>query len=204
MHLVKSAYSSPHEWNIGIKWFIAATLLLTMCLSTAEVRAEHYTGRVVGVTDGDTVKVQDSQQITHKIRLAGIDAPESKMPYGFQSTAFLRGLVLGREVEVVWFKKDRYGRTVATLIMDGKDVNLTLIQGGFAWHYKRYAKEQSVSESLAYEHAEDMARTNHLALWQEARPTAPWKWREELRFHQSECARTNQVRDSTLFSGGKP
>lgn len=136
-------------------------------------------GCIVRVVDGDTVKLLDDDLVIHTIRLAGIDAPESKMPYGKQATAFLTDLILGKEVVAVAYKQDRYGRTIGTIFLREKDINLAIIDAGLAWHYKKYASEQPRSEALAYAHSELIARQKKLALWSDKAPTAPWEWRKE-------------------------
>ena len=137
----------------------------------------HLNVRIFRVVDGDTVKLLDDDRVIHTIRLAGIDAPESKMPYGKQATAFLTGLILGKAVVAVPYKQDRYGRTIATIFLHEKDINLAIIDAGLAWHYKKYASEQPRFEAMAYAHSELMARQNKLALWSDEEPIAPWEWR---------------------------
>lgn len=85
---------------------------LLIALLTPAVWAQILTGRVVGVTDGDTITVLDDQRVQHKIRLAGIDAPEKSQAFGQRSKAFLSSLVFSKPVVVETQKTDRYGRTV--------------------------------------------------------------------------------------------
>ena len=107
-------------------------------------------GKVVAVTDGDTVKVLDAYKVQHVVRLSGIDAPEKKMPFGKRSKQNLSDLVYGRWVEVEGEKTDRYGRLVGKVLVNGKDANLAQVQSGMAWHYKAYQREQSVLDRRAY------------------------------------------------------
>lgn len=134
-------------------------------------------GTVVGVTDGDTITVLDDQRNKHKIRLAGIDAPEKSQPFGKRSKEHLSSLVFGRRVTVETEKQDRYGRTVGKMIIDGLDVNLAQVVAGMAWHYKKYGGEQSPSDRLLYADAEQEARMARRGLWQDATSTAPWSFR---------------------------
>ena len=76
--------------------------------------------KVIKVTDGDTVHVLDQANTRHKIRLGGIDAPEKKQIYGDKSTQNLTNLIAGKNVEVEYDKRDRYGRIIGKLIMDGQ------------------------------------------------------------------------------------
>ena len=137
-------------------------------------------GRVVGVSDGDTVKVLDATQQLHTVRLMGIDAPEKAQPYGQRSKQSLSEMVFQRQVTVVWEKKDKYGRTVGKIsASDGTDTCLEQINRGMAWHYKQYAKEQSEVDRASYSAAEMTARTNGAGLWQDKSPVPPWEWRKK-------------------------
>ncbi len=107
-------------------------------LTAAE--AATITGRVVGVSDGDTITVLDADRTQHKIRLAGIDAPESKQAFGSRSKQNLSDLVFGKDVAVEWDKRDRYQRTLGVVLVDGHDVNLEQVRAGMAWWYRQYAR----------------------------------------------------------------
>ena len=138
-------------------------------------------GRIVRVTDGDTVLLIDDDNNQIKIRLASIDAPESKMSYGLAARTYLADLVLDKEVIAITRKTDRYGRTIATLMQGAKDVNLAMVKAGMAWHYKEYAREQSETQSVAYSIAEIDARIQRIGLWQQEKSMAPWDWRHSRR-----------------------
>ena len=155
-----------------------AGLLLALCLG---VRAETLLGVVVAVSDGDTVTVRDDKQQTHKIRLAGIDAPESRQPYGDRSRQSLIELVAGQSVEVVYDKVDRYGRRVGTINVGGRDANLEQVRRGLAWHYKQYEAEQTPADRQRYAAAEQGAQAERLGLWHQASPQAPWDYRRQQR-----------------------
>ena len=100
-------------------------------------------GRIVGISDGDTVTLLDANKRQHKIRLTGIDAPEKKMPFGQRSKEHLSDLVFSKDVQVETEKLDRYGRTLGKIVFDRKDINLAMINAGLAWHYKKYQNDQS-------------------------------------------------------------
>ena len=140
-------------------------------------QAANITGKVVGVSDGDTITVLDASKTQHKIRLEGIDAPEKAQPFGNRSKEHLSDQVFGKQVEVQSNKTDKYGRTVGKVLINGKDANLEQIRAGFAWHYKEYQKEQSSSDRVAYSNAESFARTARSGLWSDPKPMAPWEWR---------------------------
>ncbi len=82
------------------------------------------TGRVVSIADGDTLTLLDSEQRQHKIRLAGIDAPEKTQPFGQKSKASLSALVFQRDVEVVGSKQDRYGRILDKVMAADPNCNV--------------------------------------------------------------------------------
>ncbi len=129
------------------------------------------------VTDGDTISLLDSNNTLHKIRLAGIDAPETGQDFSNKSKLILSSIVFSKSVEVVGDKIDKYGRRVGKIIVDGIDANLRLVADGLAWHYKEYQNEQSLEDRNAYAAAEITARDNKKGLWSAPNPIAPWDWR---------------------------
>ena len=150
------------------------SLTLTYLLLTLTCFAEDLIGKVVSVYDGDTITVL-SGNTQHKIRLEGIDTPESKQPFGNKAKQAMSEMVFGKQVKVVWKKKDRYGRTLGHVYVNGKWTNLQMIKQGMAWHYKQYSKDQELAS------AEVEARTKRLGLWADKAPVAPWDWRKSKR-----------------------
>ena len=140
-----------------------------------------YEGRVVGVSDGDSITVLDSAKRQHKVRLAGIDAPELKQAFGQASKRSLSALVFGKTVAVGTEKRDRYNRQIGKVLVEGRDANLAQVEAGFAWHYKQYAAEQSAIDQILYGEAEADARSSHRGLWQDRNPQAPWEYRRQQR-----------------------
>ncbi len=134
-------------------------------------------GRVVKVADGDTITILDQDRVQHKIRLEGIDAPEKKQAFGWRSKHQLSLLVFGRWVTVETYKKDKYGRQVGKVLVQGVDANLAQIKNGLAWHYTAYANEQSMQDRTEYSDAEDVARAMQIGLWQDPQPVPPWDYR---------------------------
>jgi len=133
-------------------------------------------GMVVKVTDGDTVTVLDQESRQVKIRLYGIDAPERKQPYGNTATEHLRQLVALKDVEVVEYAKDRYGRTVADLTLDGKSIPGKMVHDGYAWVYRQYCTKGFCSEWVEFE---TQARQVRAGLWADKSPVPPWQWRRK-------------------------
>lgn len=161
----------------------ARTLILGLLITllTPAAWAQILTGRVVGVTDGDTITVLDDQRVQHKIRLAGIDAPEKSQAFGQRSKTFLSSLVFSKPVVVETQKTDRYGRTVGKVLVGDRDANLALVVAGLAWHYKKYETEQSASDRMIYASAEQDARAARQGLWADPSAKPPWEWRAQKR-----------------------
>jgi len=134
-------------------------------------------GKVVRVTDGDSITVLDQENIRHKIRLAGIDAPERLQPYGKVARQYLAKHVFKKQVCVSWHKRDKYQRLVGIVQINGEDINLKLISAGLGWHYKHYQSEQSALDRASYSNAQDKAQSASVGLWRDRSPIPPWLWR---------------------------
>lgn len=155
-------------------------VLLVVCVGVAQA-AGVLSGRVVAVADGDTVTVLDSERTQHRIRLAGIDAPERGQAFSNRSKEALAHMVFQRQVEVHWTKRDRYGRIVGKLVVDGRDTGLVLVQSGLAWWYRAFARDQAPEDRVLYEVAEREAREARRGLWAHADAVAPWEYRRVRR-----------------------
>ena len=141
--------------------------------------AEELIGKVIKVSDGDTITVLDSNNQKHKIRLKGIDAPESKQVYGDISTQSLAELVYDKEVLVTWDKKDKYYRILGKVIVDGRDANYEQLKKGLAWYYKQYEKDLSDDDKKRYLEAEEWARNYTEGLWADSNSIPPWEFRHK-------------------------
>jgi endonuclease YncB( thermonuclease family) len=175
------------EWGKGLMSAVLVVALLL--LQTTLAHSSVLSGRVVAVADGDTITVLDSDKRQHRVRLAGIDAPEKAQPYGQASKHGLSDLVFGRNVDVHWSKEDQYGRLVgnvrvadvgckAATCPKAVDAGYEQLRTGLAWWFRRYAHEQPKDEVARYEAAEQSARAGKLGLWKEAAPVPPWEWRK--------------------------
>lgn len=153
-------------------------LLILMMFFTSAIEAATLVGHVVGVTDGDTITVLDATKTQFKIRLAGIDAPEKKQPFGSVSKKSLSDLVFDKVVSIQYDKEDRYGRIVGKVMINGTDANLEQIKRGLAWWYKKYQKEQSQQDRRDYLLAQEYAQSGQIGLWVENTPIAPWDFRK--------------------------
>jgi len=162
-------------------------LLILFVLGFPFATSADVTGVVVGVADGDTVTVLDADRNQHKVRLAGIDAPEKAQPFGQRAKERMSTLVFGKDVRLEGDKLDRYGRTVAKVWVSPPDcqrcpktldAGLAVLTSGLAWHYKKYQYEQSAEDRERYAFAEIEARSKRAGLWSEADPVPPWDWRK--------------------------
>ncbi len=150
---------------------------LVVALAPHFAWASELQGKVIAIADGDTITVLDATQTQHKIRLAGIDAPEKKMPFGQASKMHLSQKVFGRDVRLNCGKTDKYKRKICVIYVNGQDANLAQVKGGMAWWYRKYQREQTEVQRTAYETAESAARSGRVGLWQDSNPLPPWEFR---------------------------
>lgn len=148
--------------------FLGISLMICSCNSLAD-----YRGKVVRIVDGDTVIVLVQKEMK-RVRLDGIDAPESKQAFGNVSKQSLVALVAQKDVFVSSNKVDRYGRDLGTLFLNGQDINALQISTGMAWAY-RY---MGVPSNPSYVELESNAKASRLGLWAENNTVAPWEWRK--------------------------
>ena len=152
-------------------------LLLAIFLWPLSATAVEWVGTIVGIADGDTLTLLDGGKATHRIRIDGIDAPERTQPYGQRARQSLADLAHGRSARAECLKSDRYGRAVCRVLVDGVDVGLEQVRRGLAWHYTKYAHEQSPQARVDYAQAEQQARAARAGLWTFTAPTPPWDYR---------------------------
>ena len=126
---------------------------------------------VVGISDGDTVKLRCGEADEERVRLLQIDAPERKQPFGSKAKDMLSELAYQKQVQLERGGTDRYGRTLGRLSLDGTDLNLEMVRRGFAWCYRKYLTDQGC---LAIEAD---ARDHRRGLWADAAPVPPWEFR---------------------------
>lgn len=127
--------------------------------------------KVLRVLDGDTVEIKINNEIK-KIRLFGIDAPEKDQPYGLMAREFLNRIILDKEVNLSIKDEDKYGRILAIIYLNDKDINKIMVKNGFAWAYRYY--------SDLYIKEQDYAMEKRLGLWADE-AIEPYKWRKQIR-----------------------
>lgn len=152
---------------------IGVVLFLNTCTSTSE----SLQGVAARVIDGDTITLIDKNEQSHKIRLFGIDAPETNtnQPFGEEARAFLAQEIEGKKVQIIIkTKSDKYGRVVGVVKFDGQDINKKMVQEGYAWAYSYYTD--------AYTAEHNAARAQQIGLWADDnstnKPIEPYKWRK--------------------------
>ena len=132
---------------------------------------------VIGIADGDTLTARCDTRAGHGnlvVRLAGIDAPEKRQPFGHRSRQNLAALCFKQRAAIMPRATDRYGRTVARVNCDGSDAGFEQVRAGMAWAYTRYAPDADIRA------AEQDARGKRLGLWADASPVEPWTWRASV------------------------
>lgn len=159
--------------TLAMRWFLGMVMLMAATVTCAA----EVVGVVVGIVDGDTIDIVDQDKVQHRVRLAGIDAPEKRQSFGQQSKKSLSDLVYMKSVVVEFNKRDRYGRLIGKIVIAGVDVNLTQIEKGMAWIYRQYLSELQASDRLQYVNAEAVAKNSRRGLWVDESPVPPWSWR---------------------------
>jgi micrococcal nuclease len=179
---------------------VCKALCLALLFVSCRVYAEEFQGRVVGITDGDTISVINAGR-AEKIRLY---CPERRQAFGTRARQFTSSLAFGKEVSVRVRDKDRYGRTVADVILpDGKNLNHALVKAGYAWWFRKYAPHDRELDRL-----ERKAREARRGLWSDPHAIPPWEFRREqsIRLQQApvrQLSTTKLHRDSFFgFSNG--
>lgn len=161
-----------------------ALLLFCFILFAGNSHAQTVDGIVKAVYDGDTILLATRNQSKLKVRLYGIDAPETKKPdnpgqsFGGIAKRTLMYKIMGRQVQADIMETDQYQRAVAVIRYGGRDINREMVAEGMAWAYRNYLKGAYASE---YIDAEERARFRHLGLWRESNPLPPWEFRRSLK-----------------------
>jgi micrococcal nuclease len=175
---------------MGIVPILFVRLLLScfVLFLSAPAIAATFSGRVISILDGDTIEVLHNKR-AERIRLSGIDCPEKGQAYGHKAKNAVADLVFGKEVMLQTHGLDKYGRTIAdVLLQNGKNVNQELVKDGWCWWYRKYAPANFVLEKL-----EKDARDSKNGLWVDPTPVPPWVYRKAKR------GQTLDLSDIVLF-----
>lgn len=151
--------------------FLSLLLAFTFFTSYSQLK-----GKVVGIADGDTFTLltEDTQRV--RVRLYGIDCPESKQDYGNVAKQFASDLIFKKNVYVTDKGMDKYGRTlgVVYIMPDSICLNIELLKAGLAWHYSYFDRNNP-----AWDELEQNAKKEKKGLWQMGNAVAPWNYRKE-------------------------
>ena len=160
----------------GLAFYLVGVLVCLLAVASLlhDARADTLTGRVVGVADGDTLTVL-VDRTEHRVRLAEIDAPEKKQPFGERAKQSLADLCFNAEATVAVASTDRYGRSIARVRCGEHDASLYQVRAGLAWAYTQYLTDPAIAR------AEMAAREARAGLWVDADPVAPWLYRKGAR-----------------------
>jgi endonuclease YncB( thermonuclease family) len=148
-------------------WLLPGLLFLSHAAGAADL-----SGRVVGVSDGDTLTILDTGGSRHEVWLAHIDAPEKAQRFGARSRQSLAELCAGKVAEVEQRALDRHGRTIGWVMCGGINANGEQVRRGMAW-----VDVGSAPPTSALYRLEADARLAKRGLWRDRRPVAPWVWR---------------------------
>ena len=175
------------------------SFLLYFLFSLKVFALHSITGKVVGVSDGDTFTILTNSKEQIKIRLYGVDCPESKQDFGTKAKQFTSTLCFGKTVTANIKNNDRYGRKIAFVILPGgKNLNKELLLAGMAWHYKHYDK----STELAL--LENNARQKKIGVWSAKNPVAPWEYRQNKKSaFKTNAGKSTSILCSSLTKAGK-
>ncbi len=174
--------------NIVGKLFLLLGIVGLLTFSCHTVLANSYVtgeleGLVIHVADGDTITVLTADNVQHRIRLNGIDAPEKYQAFGGKARQHLDNMVYRKQVTVTLFGKDKYGRDIGKIATDEyDDVNAIMIQDGFAWHYAQFYP------SSEYAALQEEAQNESLGLWADPNPIPPWEFRKWKKTQQKKTA----------------
>ncbi len=179
----------PPHCNPLISSFHALALLLFVgCNPPAKITTE--AGSCERVLDGDTFVYRPPSGDSFHVRLLGIDTPEKSQRFGPEATAALTELLDEAAIELRVDSEDRYGRTLATALANGVDVNARLVELGLAWHFVRYSDDANLQR------LQNEARADSRGLWADARTIAPWDYRNGQRIPSSLPRELESIRDS--------
>ena len=177
MRVCRDQLAAQSDTIPAMRSLLSSLLIAALLASPAAAAGWRIEGSVVGITDGATLTVLDGANAQHKVRVAGIDAPEKSQPFGAASKASLSHLAFNRHVQAYCRKRHRE-RDVCNVYEGSRDVGLEQVRAGMAWHATPYQHEQTPEEREQYARAERAARADRRGLWIDPNPVPPWEWRK--------------------------
>ena len=184
----------PHH-NHPITIFCAITLttllFLTVTLAIAKDPVRTFTGTVTKISDGDTIHITTPEQTKLKVRLYGIDAPETPkinrqtghvhqpgQPFGEESWKALKDKIMGKQVKLEILDIDKYRRMVGMVWLNERNINLEMVREGYAEAFVEYLKPPNKTEFLK---AEQEARAGGKNIWSLPEHERPREYRKRLK-----------------------
>lgn len=154
--------------------------LMLLSLFFPVIMFSQTSGKVIKISDGDTITLLLKGNEQKKLRLAEVDCPESGQPFGKNAKQFTSAQVFGKTVKFIETNKDRYGRSVAKVYYDNvKYLSKELIKAGMGWWYFSYSKDASLRQ------LQQNAQRTKVGLWQDVHAMAPWEYRKMKREQRS-------------------
>mgnify|MGYP002375195414 CR=1 FL=1 len=150
-------------------------LVYLLLISTGITAQQVLVGKVVKVVDGDTFDLLSKSNKIYRIRMLEIDTPERGQVFYRVSKQALAAQIFSKEIKVLWTGTDRNGRLLGTVLCQGRNINLYMVEAGYAWHFKRYSKD------IQFAKAELQARAAKRGLWGQGQAIAPWEFRKSRR-----------------------
>ncbi len=176
------------------------TFLFSLIITaSAHSSTSTFTGKVIDVADGDTITILTQSDGKIKIRLAGIDCPESTQTHGEKAKQYLSSLVDGKRVSIQPETVDRYGRTVGMVLVNGANINEQIVSNGHGWVFRKYCTADYCGDWLKLE---EKARKTRIGLWQDANPKPPWEWRAEQKSGNNGVNTSAPAVETTNTGGG--
>lgn len=150
--------------------------LMLMSLLFPAILFSQTSGKVIKVSDGDTITILLKGNKQKKLRLADVDCPENGQAFGKNAKQFTAGQVFGKTVKFTETSTDRYGRSIAKVYYDkDKYLSKELIKAGMGWWYFSYSKDNSLGK------LQEKAQQNKMGLWQDVHAMTPWDYRKMKR-----------------------
>jgi micrococcal nuclease len=149
---------------------IMVLLIAFSLIHASAAFAESFTGKVIGIRDGNTISVSCNEKVK-LVRLANVDCPDLNQDFGQQAREYLTGLIFGKEVWVDVKSVDHSNRGVSKMTLNGQDVGVLLVQAGFGWHDSKFGSNARILE------AQTQAQAGRAGLWSQDNPVPPWEFR---------------------------
>lgn len=181
-------------------------VITTFVLQLSILPAHAWQGKVVGISDGDTITVLSPDKKEMKIRLYGVDCPEKGQDFGNKAKQFTSDQLFGKTVEIDPVTMDRYGRTIGIVEVNGSNLSRMLIESGMAWVYEDYCRMLECDE---WKDAQKRAKSQKLGVWSMPNPAPPWDFRHADKAQRNDeteretaRSRSNAIHSSSSLSPG--